>query len=72
VRHCVPFICHRAPDAHNRTDGVNDAFRKVAVVGNLSQAEAREFFFDYVLPSLIPQLACGEAEWRQLYEVRAQ
>ena len=64
--------CHRAPDAHSRTDGVNDAFRKVAVVCNLSEAEAREFFFEHVLPALTPQLACGEAEWRQVYKARAQ
>jgi hypothetical protein len=51
---------------------VNKAFRQVAVVGNLSEAEAREFFFEHVLPALLPQLACGEAEWRQVYEVRAQ
>jgi len=64
--------CHRAPDAENPTGGVNKAFREVAVVGNLSEAEAREFFFEHVLPALTPQLACGEAEWRQVYEVRAQ
>ena len=63
--------CHRAPDADNPTGGVNNAFREVAVVGNLSQAEAREFFFEHVLPALAPQLACGESEWRQVYEVRA-
>ena len=40
------------------------------MVSNLSEAEAREFFFEHVLPALAPQLACGEAEWRQVYEVR--
>ena len=64
--------CQRAPDAESPTGGVNKAFREVAVVGNLSEAEAREFFFQHVLPSLTPQHACGEAEWRQVYEVRAQ
>ena len=49
---------------------MNKAFRKVSVVSNLSEAEAREFFFEHVLPALAPQLACGEAEWRQVYEVR--
>ena len=51
---------------------MNNAFRKVTVVGNLSEAEAREFFFEHVLPALTPQLACGEAEWRQVYKARAQ
>jgi len=64
--------CHRVPDADSRTGGVNNAFREVAVVGNLSEAEAREFFFEHALPALTPQLACGEAEWRQVYEARAQ
>jgi hypothetical protein len=63
--------CHRAPDAENPTGGVNKAFREVAVVGNLSEAEAREFFFEHVLPARRVQLACGEAEWRQVYEARA-
>jgi hypothetical protein len=50
---------------------VNKAFREVAVVGNLIETEARTFFFKHVLPALAPQLACGKAEWRQVYEVRA-
>lgn len=41
------------------------------VIGNFSEAEAKEYLFEHVLPDFTPALRCTDADWAKIYEVRS-